>query len=102
MGDEGLSLGEYGIPGQVVHTPGHTLGSVSVLLETGEAFVGDLAMNAFPLRLGPGLPVLAEDNQKVKESWVRLLDMGAKIIFPAHGKSFSVGVIEKALAKLKI
>jgi glyoxylase-like metal-dependent hydrolase (beta-lactamase superfamily II) len=34
LGDEGFSLAEYGIPGRVIHTPGHTAGSVSVLLET--------------------------------------------------------------------
>jgi glyoxylase-like metal-dependent hydrolase (beta-lactamase superfamily II) len=40
LGDEEVSLAEYGIPGKVVYTPGHSSGSVSVLLETGEAFVG--------------------------------------------------------------
>ena len=34
---EFLSLFEYGIPGKIVHTPGHSMGSVSVLLETGDA-----------------------------------------------------------------
>ena len=40
LGDEGLALAEYGIPGRVIHTPGHSMGSVSVLLNTGDAFVG--------------------------------------------------------------
>ena len=40
LGNKGLSLEEYGISGSVIHTPGHTPGSVSVLLNTGEAFVG--------------------------------------------------------------
>jgi hydroxyacylglutathione hydrolase len=97
--DGGMSLAGYGIPGRVVHTPGHTSGSVSVLLETEEAFVGDLAMNRFPLRIGPGLPVIAEDFQKVKESWRILLEAGAKRIYPAHGRPFPVGVIRKALGK---
>ena len=35
---------------RVIHTPGHSMGSVSVLLETGDALVGDLAMTEFPLR----------------------------------------------------
>ena len=43
LGDEPLSLADYGIPGRILHTPGHSPGSVSVLLNTGEAFVGDLA-----------------------------------------------------------
>ncbi len=97
LGDEEFPLSEYGIPGKIVHTPGHSMGSVSVLLETGEAFVGDMAMSMFPLRLSPGLPILAEDMPKVRESWKLLMDMGAKTIYPAHGKPFPVDIIRKAL-----
>ncbi|HAJ26940.1 MAG TPA: hypothetical protein DCG53_06795 [Syntrophus sp. (in: bacteria)] len=96
--DEGeFSLAAYGIPGRIIYTPGHSMGSVSVLLDTGEAFVGDLAMNKFPLCLSPGLPILAENMQQVKESWKMLLDKGVKTIYPAHGKPFSADVIHKAL-----
>ena len=97
LGDENFSLAEFGIHGKVIHTPGHSSGSVSVLLETGDAFVGDLAMNGFPLRLGPGLPIFADDIQKVKESWKMLLDRGAKMIYPAHGNPFSAEIIRKVL-----
>ena len=89
LGDEEFSLAEFGIAGKVIATPGHSSGSVSVLLETGDAFVGDLAMNGFPMRSGPGLPIFAEDLKKVKESWKLLLDYGAKTIYPAHGDPFS-------------
>ena len=83
LGDGELSLADYGIPGKIIYTPGHSMGSVTVLLDTGEAFVGDLAMNAFPLRLSPGLPIFAEDLPKVKESWKLLLEQGAKTVYPA-------------------
>ena len=98
LGDEEFPLVEYGIPGKVIYTPGHSSGSVSVLLETGDAFVGDLAMNKFPLRLNPGLPIFAEDSQRVKESWELLLGQGAKTIYPAHGAPFSADTIRKALS----
>ncbi|MFO7601258.1 MAG: MBL fold metallo-hydrolase [Candidatus Desulfacyla sp.] len=97
LGDADAPLTDYGIPGKIVYTPGHSIGSVSVLLETGDAFVGDLAMRAFPLRLSPGLPVLAEDMQQVRESWKLLLDAGAKTVYPAHGTPFSSDIIRKAL-----
>jgi glyoxylase-like metal-dependent hydrolase (beta-lactamase superfamily II) len=97
IGDEGLSLVEYGIPAKVIHTPGHSRGSVCILLETGEAFVGDMAMNKKPMRFSPGLPVFAEDFDKVKESWKMLLSQGAKTIYPAHGEPFSADIIRKAL-----
>jgi len=95
--EKGLSLSEYGIPGRVIPTPGHTGGSVSVLLESGEAFVGDLAMNKVPLRFTPGLPIFAEDIHRVKESWQKLMETGAESIYPGHGKPFSIDVIRKAL-----
>jgi glyoxylase-like metal-dependent hydrolase (beta-lactamase superfamily II) len=83
---------------KVIYTPGHSSGSVSVLLDTGDVFVGDLAMNKFPLRFSPGLPIFAEDWDKVIESWKILLDQGAKTVYPAHGKPFLVDVIRKALS----
>lgn len=97
LGDSEVSLAEYGIPGNIIYTPGHTYGSVSILLEGGEAFVGDLAMNGFPLRFKAGFPILAEDMQKVRESWQMLLDRGARTVYPGHGKPFSVDIIRKAL-----
>jgi hydroxyacylglutathione hydrolase len=97
LGDEERSLGQYGIPGKVIHTPGHSSGSVSIVLQKGDVFVGDLAMNKFPLRLSPGLPIFAEDYAILKASWQRLLDRGAKTVYPAHGKPFPADVIRRAL-----
>ncbi len=95
IGDEGFLLDEYGIPGKVIHTPGHSSGSVSILLETGEAFVGDMSMNKFPLRFSPGLPIFAEDAVRLNESWKLLLNQGAKMIYPSHGKPFPADIIRR-------
>jgi glyoxylase-like metal-dependent hydrolase (beta-lactamase superfamily II) len=96
-GNEAISLVEYGIPGKVVHTPGHSWGSVSVLLDSGEAFVGDLAMNMFPMRRKPGLPIFGDDMQLVKNSWRKLMSMGIKTVYPAHGKPFPAGILYPSL-----
>ncbi len=93
------SLSEYGIAGRVLHTPGHSPGSVSVVLETGEAFVGDLAMNRFPLTIRPSLSILGDDFTIVVDSWRKLLQEGVTTIFPAHGKPFSVDRIHRALER---
>lgn len=98
LGDEAFSLADYGIPGRILHTPGHSPGSVSVLLDSGEAFVGDLAMNRLPLRRTPGLPIFAEDTVAVVDSWRRLLQAGARTVYPAHGKPFPAEVIRRAIA----
>ena len=95
--DTEFSLESYGIHGKVLHTPGHSLGSMSLLLDTGEAFVGDLAMTGHPVRTRPGLPRYADDIDAVPGSWRLLLDRGAQWIYPAHGKPFSADVLEKLL-----
>lgn len=97
LDDNGLLLADYGIPGRVVYTPGHSSGSVSVLLDTGEAFVGDLAINKFPLCISPRLPIFAEDPSELISSWKKLIKQGASTIYPAHGKPFSISVIKKAI-----
>lgn len=98
--DEGMSLAPWGVDGTIVHTPGHSPGSVSVLLASGDALVGDLAMNMFPLRLGPGLPIFAEDPALLRGSIEKLLSLGAKTIHPAHGGAFPASVLERALRTL--
>lgn len=98
--DDGMSLEPYGVGGQVLHTPGHTPGSVSIVLDSGDAIVGDLAMNRVPLRLRPGLPIFAEDMSQVKRSIEKLLAAGAKVIYPAHGKPFQADVLKAAVAAM--
>lgn len=99
--DDVFSLKEYGISGKILYTPGHSSGSVSVLLESGEVFVGDMAMNKFPLRLSPGLPIYAENWPNLVNSWQLLLDEGVKTVYPSHGGAFSIDIIKKELAKEK-
>lgn len=97
LDDKQFSLEPWGIRGKVIPTPGHSPGSVSLILDTGEAFVGDLAMNGWPYRIGPGMPMTADDVDAVRRSWRVILDNGAKHIYPAHGEPFGVDVLRKRL-----
>lgn len=97
IGDEGLSLVEYGIAGRIVHTPGHTAGSLSVLLDNGDAVVGCMAHAGPPFRLGPDFPQFADDPEQLRLSWHKLIAMGAKRIYPGHGRPFPVDVIATLL-----
>jgi hydroxyacylglutathione hydrolase len=91
--DSGLDLAPWGVEGRVVHTPGHTPGSVSVLLPGGDGFVGDLAMNGPPLCLRPSFGVLAHEPERVPESWRRLLALGLRRAYPAHGHPFEASAL---------
>lgn len=93
LGDDGLDLGPYGVAGRIVHTPGHSPGSVSVLLEGGEAFVGDLTMNGPPMCLKPSFGIFAHQPELVLPSWRHLLELGATTIYPAHGRPFPAGAL---------
>ncbi|MBK9208788.1 MAG: hypothetical protein IPL71_11030 [Anaerolineales bacterium] len=63
--------------------------------------MGDMAMNAWFLRLTPGLPVLADDIKMVVKSWKKILPMGIKRIYPAHGMDFPVEVMQKEIERFK-
>ena len=91
MEGDDMDLSPYGIAGRVIHTPGHSPGSVSVLLESGEAFVGDLAMNGPPFCLRPRFGIFAHEPERVPASYENLLRLGATRIFPAHGRPFPAG-----------
>lgn len=99
--DARMSLRAFGIPGEVIYTPGHSMGHVSIVLDTGDALVGDMAMNDWYLRLSPGLPILADDIRLVVESWKKILPLGIKRVYPAHGLDFPVEVMQKEIANFK-
>ena len=97
LDDEEFSLRPFGIKGKVLHTPGHSSGSMSIVLDSGDAFVGDLAMNGLPMRIGPGIPSVGEDTTAIRNSYRLLLESGARTIHPAHGNSFSADILKKSL-----
>ncbi|MBN2466786.1 MAG: MBL fold metallo-hydrolase [Deltaproteobacteria bacterium] len=86
---EELDLTEFGIPGRIIFTPGHTTGSVSVVLRDGKAFIGDLAINYLPFGGGPIFPPFADNAAELLQSWENLLAQNIISIFPGHGKPFS-------------
>ncbi len=70
-------LAGIGIASEIFPTPGHSPDSVSVLLDDGKVFTGDLP---------PFMPDWNdEQGRRIKSSWKLLYDHGAKIIHPAHG-----------------
>jgi hydroxyacylglutathione hydrolase len=93
-------LDEYGLAGRVIPTPGHTPGSVSVLLDSAEAIVGDMVIGDF-LRLlrKPGPPIIAWDLERNRESVRGFLDLSPRIVYVGHGGPFDnlSGLIKKQI-----
>ncbi len=69
-------LAEIGIRGEILSTPGHSGDSVSLLLDDGSVFTGDLT----PPELAWG-----EAVEVTKASWQLLKEHGARRIYPGHG-----------------
>ena len=69
-------LATLGINGQFVHTPGHSDDSITVLLDSGEAFTGDLTWPMFATE---------ETMEQVMASWARLRALGARTVHAGHG-----------------
>ena len=69
-------LHRVGIAGEVLHTPGHSEDSVSLVLDAGPVFTGDLTD---PRMVGP------EDADVVRSSWQLLKRRGATQVYAGHG-----------------
>lgn len=90
--DEGFDLSEYGFNAQVLHLPGHSRGSIGVMIPddpmtAGPAvFCGDLLYNLFGK---PGC-LLIDSLTDFKASIEKLRGLDVKRVYPGHGKPFAL------------
>jgi glyoxylase-like metal-dependent hydrolase (beta-lactamase superfamily II) len=83
------SLEEYGLAARVVHTPGHTAGSVAIVTTSGHVFAGDTISN----RIKPGIAPFAQDFQAVRNSLGILEQLHGTTYYPGHGNPLSFDVL---------
>jgi hydroxyacylglutathione hydrolase len=90
--EEAWRLDAYGVAGEVIPTPGHTPGSVSVLLDSGEAIVGDIVMGKWMgIFRQPGAPIVAWDLERNFASLRAFLqEHKPHTIHTAHGGPFTL------------
>lgn len=75
-------LSRIGIGGEILHTPGHSDDSVSLLLDDGSVFTGDLTP--------PALIGEDEAGAAAAASWRLLRARGAARVYPGHGAVGSI------------
>jgi len=80
-------LDAFGTDGTIVPVPGHTPGSLAIVLSTGECIAGDLVMGLMPASR-VRLPIVAADLPAAVASIHRILDMNPKIFYTGHGGPF--------------
>jgi len=106
MDGKALDLQTLGLQGTVLHTPGHTPGSVSLLLPSGDALAGDLAasgilLGGIALRSRPERPPFEEDPRLAARSLEELLSKGATRFHLGHGGPLGTQAIARHVNRLK-
>lgn len=85
----GLRLDAFGVAAAVLHTPGHTPGSISVVFDSGDAIIGDVIMGGYaggalrPTR--PNFHYFADDLPTAMASLDRILAATSGRLFVGHG-----------------
>lgn len=93
--DSNTSELEHILGGKIVETVGHTNDSISLLLDNGYMFSGDIAMNGFPST--HNVSVWAEDEALYHQAWQTVISMKPTLLFPGHGKPFEYKRLEQNL-----
>lgn len=77
-----FDLTPLGVNGYLISTPGHSLGSISFIIDDQFAIVGDEMFGIFKYK---GVPPFVEDIPTLIHSWGKLLQTNASLYFPGHG-----------------
>ena len=72
IADSRAFLAQLRIHGEIISTPGHSEDSITLILDEGAAFTGDLQS-----------PLMANDT--ALESWEKIRAFGVKTVYPGHG-----------------
>jgi glyoxylase-like metal-dependent hydrolase (beta-lactamase superfamily II) len=75
-------LKELGIDGEILHTPGHSDDSISLILDSGHVFVGDL---------NPLYEIEAHKGTTIVESWEKILKLRPREVYYGHAPAASLG-----------
>jgi hydroxyacylglutathione hydrolase len=81
---------------RLLHTPGHSPGSVSLVVDDEIALVGDAMFGVFPCSV---FPPFADDVERLVSSWGKLLDTGCRLFIPAHGSAVDRSLLEKCYGR---
>ncbi|NMC38249.1 MAG: MBL fold metallo-hydrolase [Bacteroidales bacterium] len=96
--ESNYDLSGYGFNAYLMHTPGHTKGSLSLIVDNEIAIVGDTMFGIFPWTI---FPPLASDTEQLVKSWEKLLNTKCKVFLPSHGSANKRSLVEKDFIKFR-
>jgi hydroxyacylglutathione hydrolase len=93
-----LDLNPFGFGVYILHTPGHTRGSMSIIVDDEIAFIGDNMVGVFN---GSIFPPFGDDIAGIIRIWKRLLDTGCSLFIPVHGSPKRRSILQKHYEKIQ-
>jgi hydroxyacylglutathione hydrolase len=81
---------------KVFLSPGHTQGSLSIIVDDSIILGGD---NLFGMIPGRVYPPFADDKKRLIHAWEKYLNTNANIFLPGHGKPIKRSLLEKQWKK---
>jgi glyoxylase-like metal-dependent hydrolase (beta-lactamase superfamily II) len=81
---------------QLFLSPGHTDGSLSIIIDDSIILSGD---NLFGMIPGRVYPPFADDKKQLIHAWEKYLNTNANIFLPGHGKPIKKSLLEKQWKK---
>jgi glyoxylase-like metal-dependent hydrolase (beta-lactamase superfamily II) len=97
--DDEFDLGEYGIAGRIIHTPGHSASSISIILDNGEALIGDMVREQDAGEIGLG--AFYEDKQVLLKSLEKVAALVPRTIYLSHGSTIGSDILRDVIAASK-
>lgn len=96
--DKKYDLSPLGFNAYIIHTPGHSKGSMSIIIDNELVLVGDTMFGVFGNSI---YPPFADDPETMIKSWKKLLETSCKLFLPGHGKGISSELLQTQFNKYK-
>ncbi|MBN2557246.1 MAG: MBL fold metallo-hydrolase [Clostridia bacterium] len=96
--DDELGLEDFGVDARIIHTPGHTPGSISIITGDGQCVCGDSLFNIFP---GSHYPIIVYDRKVLAKTYSRFEAEDCGVYYPGHGDPISKRMFIKRIATKK-
>ena len=93
-----FDLEPYGVAGTVIPTPGHSPGSLCVIVNGKTALVGD---TLFGISRRSTFPPFADDVDELLISWEGLIETGCQWFLPGHGEAISIKALKDSYEKAR-